>query len=258
MGFRRLGLRFIVFCLAVPAMIIPFFFTKTISQTPETGLVAGSPGFLKVRILEHAGKSLRPAPDGLGVEKASSGFGRQAGTRRVSNAIPLPEVSPQLREFAAEVENGDGKTVRGMFVEGTLALPVIQQPARNSAFVSSEWGLLTEFTSAHKNGVTGLLAHNFLSGGQFYSLDMGQEIWIVYGDGTLRRYRVQSIDQYQKLNPASLQSDLVQLSTGKKVSTSQVFNQFYKGEHRLTLQTCLEKDGISNWGLTFWTAVPAP
>lgn len=258
MGFRRLGLRFIVFCLAVPVMIIPFFSTKTTSQTPATGLNAGSTAYLKVRILEHAGKSLRPAPDGLGVGEAISGFGSQAANRRVTNSQTLPEISSPLREFAASVENGDGKTVRGIFVEDVLALPVIQQPAKNSAFVSPDWGVATEFNSARKNGVTGLLAHNYLSGARFYSLDIGQEIWIVYGDGTLRRYQVESIDQYQKLTPASLQSDLIQLSTGEKVSTSQVFNQFYKGKHRLTLQTCLEKNGLSNWGLTFWTAVAVP
>jgi hypothetical protein len=237
----------------MPAIIIPFTFKKTDRQTPATGISAGSSDLLKIRTTKRAGKFLRPALNDLPALQLPAEFLSGAPWA----ALPA-EISPGLMEFAKTLENGDASLVRGVYAEDVLALPVIQQPPKNSAFVSPEWGEVTEFSSARRNRIIGLLAHNYLSGGRFYSLEMGQEIWIVYGDWQIRGYQLQSVDSFQKLHPASLQSDFIQLSTGKKMTTEQVFNQFYKGEHKVTLQTCLEKNGISNWGLTFWTATPLP
>lgn len=165
-------------------------------------------------------------------------------------------LSDEFLDFVETVQDGKGKMVRGVYVEGILAFPVIQQPEKDPTYVSTEWNVVTQFRSAARNGVTGLLAHNYLSGADFYQLSAGQEIWVVYGDGTYRRYRIEDVSQYQKLAPSSLQSDLIELETGKRLTTSEVFNRHYNGDHKLTLQTCLENEGLSNWGLTFWTATP--
>jgi hypothetical protein len=174
-------------------------------------------------------------------------------------AITRPSVenlSPAFKRFIEEVADGHAGSVRGVYVAGVLALPVVQQPAGDIAFVSNLLGTATQFQSAAQYGVTGLLAHNYLSGALFYGLSIGQEVRIVFGDGSYRRYQVQKIDRFKKLTPSSLQSDLIDLSTGATRTTNQVFDQYYRGQHRLTFQTCLESKGISNWGLTFIIATP--
>lgn len=174
-----------------------------------------------------------------------------AAARRITEA---QMASPEFRSFIEEVLNGHLGEIRGVYVEGVLSLPVIQQPADQQTYVSIEARSTTQFHSAARNGVIGLLAHNFLAGGLFYKLQPGQEVWIVYGDGSLEDYQVTDISQYQKLAPDSLHSDLVDLATGQKLTTEQVYDRFYRGDHHVTFQTCLERNGTSNWGLTFVVA----
>jgi hypothetical protein len=141
-------------------------------------------------------------------------------------------------------------------VAGIFALPVVQQPEGEWSFVSQEHGIVTEFQSAARNGVTGLLAHNYLAGALFYKLKVGNEVRVVYGDREIKRYRVAGIYRYQKFTPSSPQSELVNLDTNERVTTEDVFNRFYRGEHKVIFQTCLESQGLSNWGLAFTVAVP--
>jgi hypothetical protein len=133
---------------------------------------------------------------------------------------------------------------------------VIQQPSENWSFVSEDPDVLTEFHSARRNGVTGLLAHNYLLGNEFYDIQIGQYVGVVYGDGTFQRYVVSDISQFEKLDRSSLTSDMVDLETGETLTSTQIFNRFYSGGDKVTFQTCLERNGKSNWGLTFVTAVP--
>jgi len=161
-----------------------------------------------------------------------------------------------LERFVNSVKNGEAGQVRGVYVSGALALPVIQQPADDPAFVSEKNGEVTQFQSAAFNNITGLLAHNYLSGSEFYELKTGQIVNIVYGNGAIRRYRINEISRFQKLEPNSLRSDFIDLQTGEKVSTAQVFNRYYNGDHKVTFQTCLENEGLSNWGLVFIVAQP--
>lgn len=179
-------------------------------------------------------------------------------------AIPLPAVRikpvvtlpPALQGLINSVKDGQHDVVKGVYVDGVLALKVIQQPDNDWAFVSTDWGTATEFQNARANGVTGLLAHNFLSGQLFYDLKIGQEVEIVYGDGDVRSYTINNILKFQKLDLTSLTSDFIDLRTNKKVSVGTVFNEVYSGGDHVTLQTCLEKDGVSNWGLEFIIATP--
>lgn len=100
------------------------------------------------------------------------------------------------------------------------------------------------------------MAHNFLSGSLFYQLVKGEEVRIVFGDGSYQSYQIDGSYAFQKLEPNNLQSDLVDMSTEEVMTTNQVFNRFYNGAHHVTFQTCLEEGGISNWGLTFIVADP--
>jgi hypothetical protein len=173
------------------------------------------------------------------------------GSIPVSHPVYFEKASPELISFVAHVYNGEARTVRGVYVPGIMALPVIQQPSGDIAFVSNDDNTITQFQSAAVNGVTGLLAHNYLSGASFYNLQMDQEIFIVYGDGTVRRYIVDKISQYQRLERSNLRSNFVDLSDNSALSSDQVFSRYYRGTHRVTFQTCLAGRGFSNWGLQF-------
>lgn len=167
-----------------------------------------------------------------------------------------PFHSPELQDFIARVRDGASELVRGVFVEGVLAAPVVQQPEKNVAFVSEEKGVITQFRSASDEGVIGLLAHNYLAGRSFYELEIGKHVVIVMGDGATYHYVVSEIARFKKLSPSSLRSNLVDLSTGKTVTTPQAFNRFYRGQPKVTFQTCLEREGLLNWGLIFVVASP--
>lgn len=167
-----------------------------------------------------------------------------------------PRISPVFRRFIRLVSDGQADTVRGLFVTGTMALTVVQQPTNDWTFVSAELGNATQFQNASKNGVIGLLAHNYLSGRSFYRLKQGDQLGVVYGDGAVKYYQVAGMYRYQKIDPADMSSSLVDLSNGVVVSSGQVFERFYSGVDHLTLQTCLEKDGLSTWGLYFVVALP--
>ncbi|MGE5223380.1 MAG: hypothetical protein ACM3PY_13155, partial [Omnitrophica WOR_2 bacterium] len=170
----------------------------------------------------------------------------------IKTKVPL---SP-LQNFTKMVMDGKAGIVRGVYVEGILALRVVQQPGKDWAFVSTDDGTVTQFQSATGNGVTGLLAHNYLSGQLFYQLSLGKEVDVVFGDGGIRRYQVINILKFQKLDVNSLTSDYIDLRNGKRVTTNDVFSQVYSGGDRVTLQTCIDQDGLSNWGLIFYIARP--
>lgn len=183
-------------------------------------------------------------------------------------SLPTPAATPQtvantpvdtgLQDFVNEVYTGENGVVRGVYVPGVFAYPIIQQPQNNDIFVSNKSDLLTQFHLAEQNGITGLLAHNFLSGSAFYKLDLGQDIWIVYGDKELKRYQVVSTHQFQKVEPSNLYSHLIDLNTQAELTVSEVYSQFYRGPHHLVFQTCLAGEGRLDWGLFFVMAVPVP
>jgi hypothetical protein len=78
----------------------------------------------------------------------------------------------------------------------------------------------------------------------------------VYGDGTLHRYRISLIRQFQKLEPTNLHSNFVDLQSGQNLTAKQVFDQFYRGEPHLIFQTCLKANRMWDWGITFIVATP--
>lgn len=163
---------------------------------------------------------------------------------------------PSLSHFTTWIENGEARTIRGVYIPGFLALPVVQQPSGNLGFVSQKPGTVTQFQLAARNDVIGLLAHNFLSGKEFYQLFKGLQVMIILGDRSVNQYRITEVRKFQKLSPGSNWSHYIDLDSGEILTTYQVFNQFYQGEHHLTFQTCLEKDGLETWGLLFIVAKP--
>ena len=101
-----------------------------------------------------------------------------------NGASPLPNFS----EFSKTVQNGEASVLRGVYVPDVLALPIVQQPAGNAAYVSTDDGKLTQFGMASQFGNVGLLAHNHLSGKSFSKLATGQEVRLVYGNGKVEYF----------------------------------------------------------------------
>jgi hypothetical protein len=168
----------------------------------------------------------------------------------------LEEADPELMGFIANVFNGLENEISGIFIPEVLALPVVHQPGGNSAFVSDDYETITLFSSASLQGVIGLLAHNYLSGSLFYNIQMEDIVYVVYGDGSIKRYQIDSIEQYQRLERSNLRSSFQDLLSDRIFSSDEIFERYYRGQDKITFQTCLERYGINNWGLTFTTASP--
>jgi len=160
------------------------------------------------------------------------------------------------QNFLEQVVDGAAGVIRGVYVEEKFALPVVQQPAGQAGFVSTTDGVATQFGMPSSYGVTGLLAHNFLSGQYFFSLNIGDEIEIVYGNGEVQRYQVADIQKYQALQPNSATSQFRDLFTDSMLSSSQLFKKVYMGSHHLTLQTCIQEGSVDSWGRMFIIAYP--
>ena len=161
-----------------------------------------------------------------------------------------------LGNFIRTLYDGTSGTIRGVYSEDILALPVVQQPSHNPGFVSNRNGMATQFALPESRNVIGLLAHNYLSGKQFFDLKIGDEISIVYGDGQYSAYIVVDIQNFQALEPNSQNSRFIDLETDQELSASELFTRVYSGDHHLTLQTCIQNGNIQSWGRLFVIANP--
>lgn len=189
-------------------------------------------------------------------EAASPSIAEQPGPETITNiSVEDPDLTA-LQSFSSEVANGEAGVIRGIYAANVFALRVLQQPPGDPAFVSSIEGTVTQFSQAAQMNITGLLAHNFASGRHFSSLNPADRIHVIYGDGTTKEYAVTAIYRYQALQPNDPSSNFVDLETGETLTASQVFMKVYSGEHHLTLQTCIEQDGIDSWGRLFIIAQP--
>lgn len=186
----------------------------------------------------------------------TSSFSETQPTIRESTRATATPHTDGLTTFIQSVTNGQSEVIVGLYAEDVLALHVVQQPVGEAGFVSYDAGTATLFQSALPFGVTGLLAHNFLSGKSFFSLQTGQEVDIIYGDGSLKAYRIDMISDFQRVAELDLRSDFQDIHSGDRITSSEVFNRFYTGPPHLTLQTCLEKNGDLNWGVRFIVAQP--
>ena len=163
---------------------------------------------------------------------------------------------PSFSDFISSVSNGQAGMVTGVYVPNRFAFPVVAQPANNSGYVSTQAGVVTRFGMASNFNVVGLLAHNNLAGATFSSLMVGDEIFIVFGDGHFTSYWVNHIYSYQALQPTDINSQFYDTASGKIYSAGQIFNMYYTGNDHVTLQTCIAKGSEASWGRLFVTAVP--
>ena len=140
----------------------------------------------------------------------------------------------------------------GVYVKDKMLLPVFQQPEGNAAYVSPKRNAITEFSLAREFGSVGLLAHNDLSGKKIAEIEQGDEIILIYADGTITEYLVKEIRIYQALSPDNPYSSFLDTSNpGNELSASEMFMQTYGQSGRLVLQTCIEQNGIKSWGRLF-------
>jgi hypothetical protein len=161
-----------------------------------------------------------------------------------------------LQEFIEQVSNGVRGDLVGIFVEDVLALPVVQQPAGDTLYVSRDLGNVTQFESARLNGVVGLLAHNYLSGELFYRLELSQVVNLVHGVGHVTRYLIEDIQRFEKLEGDFYSSNYVNLETGEVLTTPELFRQMYTGNDKVTFQTCIKNGSDWSWGRIFIIATP--
>jgi hypothetical protein len=167
-----------------------------------------------------------------------------------------PAIQPTLSEFIETVKDGSFGTLRGVYVQGVMAYPVVQQPAGKPGYVSGTDGRLTQFKMASTYGTVGVLAHNYLAGASFTQIKKGDIITLVYGNGRTSTFLVTDILRYQAHTPLSPYSNFTNLDTDEFHTAEQLFKKVYAGEYHLTLQTCIEKDGDLRWGRLFIIAVP--
>lgn len=168
----------------------------------------------------------------------------------------VPPVQLSISEFVANISDGQGESVRGVYATGLFALQVVQQPSGNAGYVSAEEDVATQFSMAKKYDSIGLLAHNNAAGQYFYNLTYGNIVEVVYGDGNIDLYKVEAIYEFQALSPSSTSSSFKDLVSGETFSAANVFYKMYSGDPHLTLQTCIQKDGINTWGRLFIIAYP--
>jgi hypothetical protein len=174
-----------------------------------------------------------------------------------STALPTVVSNREFDSFVQTVMNGNSNEIVGVYVENVLALRVVQQPANDPAWVSSNDGEATEFLLAFVYaGNIGLLAHNYLAGRYFFSLKAGDLVQLIYGDGSVLDYEINEIREYQALQPRSVDSDFVDLQTGEMLTATNLFYAVYGGDHHLTFQTCIDRDNDSEWGRLFPIAFP--
>lgn len=165
---------------------------------------------------------------------------------------------PTFVEFTKAVQNSEANVLRGVYVPEVLALPIIQQPAGNAGYVSGKLGEVTQFAMAAQFGNIGLLAHNHLSGSSFSKLAIGQEVRLVYGNGTAEYYVITQILQYQALDPNSPYSSFRDLTNNEMLTAEQLFNKVYRGDRHVTFQTCIAGTESLSWGRLFVVATPKP
>ena len=145
----------------------------------------------------------------------------------------------------------------------TLQLPngkqflVAGQPGNNIGYVSNMPDVVTKFQQAEKLGSFGLIAHNYLSGEEFFNLEIGDEIAISNEDGIdSDTFRVVEIKQYQALQPTSIHSQFRSLENDEIISAHELSQAIYGQNGYMILQTCIENDGNFEWGRLFVIAEP--
>lgn len=167
------------------------------------------------------------------------------------------ERDAQYQAFLSSLPGGRPDQLVGAYAPGAFALPVIQQPAGNPAFVADLADVATQFSMATDYGVIGLLAHNTLAGARFFNLELEDQVVLVQGDGFVQAYVVTEIRRLQALQPYSPYSEFIDIDApGGRLTAADLFFQIYNTPGRLVLQTCIAANGVDSWGRLFVIAEP--
>ncbi|HSM70040.1 MAG TPA: hypothetical protein VK851_00720 [Anaerolineales bacterium] len=172
--------------------------------------------------------------------------------RNIHHASSLPP----LKAFTDELRNGQADELRGIYIPEVLAASIVQQPSGRNGYVSNQKNTVTQFGLASDFKSTGLLAHNYLAGEGFASLEKGQEIYLIYGDGKILVVSITEILQYQALQPNSVTSDFLNLDGGHVLTAPELFTKVYNRPGQVILQTCIAREGNPSWGRLFVIAKP--
>ncbi len=186
----------------------------------------------------------------------ASGLALPANLVRADGIDAVNTALPGLNVFSRQLVNGQSDQLRGLYARGLFAARVVQQPIGQPGFVSPAPDVLTQFSGASQYGATGLLAHNYLAGAQFFEMKAGRVLYLVYGDGHTQAYSVTQLLTYQALQPNSDYSGFVDLATGERLGAFALFAHVYDRPESLVLQTCIEENGIPTWGRLFVIAQP--
>ena len=168
------------------------------------------------------------------------------------DGMPLPT----LAEFVDQVSDGQAGVLRGVYIPGILAAPVVQQPEGRADFVSPWENVITQFSLASRLGTTGLLAHNYLAGEAFKLLKQGQKINLVDGSGTVTTFMVVETHRYEALEPYSPTSRFLDMEGGTTLTSSELFMRVYGQPGHVVFQTCIQANGNASWGRLFVIASP--
>ena len=164
---------------------------------------------------------------------------------------------PSLADFVRQVSNGRAGELRGIYIPGILAAPVVQQPSGKDDFVSPWQNVVTQFGLASRLGSTGLLAHNYLSGEVFGLLQPGQKITLVDGSGKISTFTVTEILRYRALNSSSTDTRFLDLETHTSSTSADLFTRVYSRPGHVIFQTCIQAEGDISWGRLFVIASPS-
>ncbi len=179
----------------------------------------------------------------------------QAALEKADTARPAP--LPSLHSFVTTVENGQASLLSGVYVPGVLAFPVVQQKGSDAGYVSTQPSTITQFRMASQYNSIGLLAHDFLAGSSFVNLKVGNDVALIFGDGSIKYYQVYAVQRYQALSPTSAFSNFIDLANQSTLSAEQLFYHTYGlGASTLVFQTCISTNKVSSWGRLFVLAHP--
>ncbi len=165
---------------------------------------------------------------------------------------------PSLEDFTAQVSNGQAGQLRGIYIPGILAAPVVQQPAGMDDFVSPWQNVITQFGLASRLGSTGLLAHNYLAGEAFGLLQEGQEIELIDGSGRISTFTVTEILRYQALDSDNTATRFLDLESQTSMHICRFIQQSLQPSGAGGFSDLYTgKDGDPSWGRLFVIASPS-
>ena len=249
--------------IIIAVVLISMFLFATLPRIPRA--YATSLYGAQSHVLTSAAAPTIAAPRVLTVEEDAAASIPQAGATApevIDPAFSFTEF-PGLAEFAEDVtadllEPGLTHIPAGVYVPGQFALPIRQQPQGRAEFVATENNIITQFSLPTRYGSTGLLAHNYLSGGLFFNLTEGQDIVMVYADGRMAHFRVTRLDRFQALSPNSPFSQFIDTNDayGNVLSSADLFSRVYTTSGALVFQTCIQEGDEPSWGRLFVTAEP--